>query len=399
MFFNAGPACLSSSARLWLYLLLIITACVKYYTISFTVRQIISKVQHQQTTTTTNPFQENHVEQRTHNNRHGRNLLMTPHIESQNITDMTIASIESSPNITKYVNVCVVTFVKDDPDILPYWLEYHSAIFGPENIAVIDHDSRHNTTLQVLKEWQQKGIHVIHTNESYQKKGDIVFHTFATHFPGADIFLPLDIDEFIIYFNELRQPIANRTALKEAFVQIYERPEKRCWGMQYLYFSHPWTVNASMETIKFFAPLTRKFHVSKKIIANCAGFIGLDHGNHCPRIRGMRCEFCTAVSNIGMLHYHFRNPMETARRAVVDLVGLKDLPGNATLETITEFKGNLTHVVMNNKPGQHKAKELLRFIEEGPQGLLNVMREVYPTRGKVMNLGTIRELIDKMKTS
>jgi hypothetical protein len=135
------------------------------------------------------------------------------------------------------------------------------------------------------------------------------------------------------------------------------------------------------------------------MVENCAGFVGLDHGNHCPKIRHFRCEFCEPLQHIGILHYHFRNPLETARRAIVDLVGLGDLSANATIENIAMYERNLTKILSNDRPGQHKAKELLRFVHDGVSGLLNAIYDVYPKQGKIIQVGTIQELVECIKST
>jgi hypothetical protein len=292
------------------------------------------------------------------------------------------------------VKVRLVTFVKDDPNILPYWLDYHSAIFGPEKIAVIDHNSQHNTTLRVLRDWQEKGVHLLHTNQSYTNKGEITYQTFKRFFPGGDIYVPLDIDEFVIYYNDSQVPMANRTLIKDSFLEIWQNRTQndRCWGMKYSFNSFPISLNESMDTIKYFAPYKRQPYNAKKMIINEPAFAGLDHGNHCPKYRGVNCAYCSPLQHIGMLHYHFR--IETARRGIVDLIGLGDLPHNATLENISSYKGKLSKMLLRDLPGKHKAKELLRFVTEGLPGLLKSMYDVYPKQGEIMELMTIQEMIE-----
>jgi hypothetical protein len=152
------------------------------------------------------------------------------------------------------INIAVVIFVKDDPDILPYWLDYHTALFGTAHIVVIDHDSQ-NDTLTTLKHWRTNTI-----NESMLGALQDMWQT--------------------------------------------RKFTNQCWGLLHNYNSYPTQLNDTIETIKYFAPYQRHLTNSKKIIAKTPTFLGLDHGNHGPVITASNCSFCQGVNTVGLLHFH-----------------------------------------------------------------------------------------------
>jgi hypothetical protein len=287
--------------------------------------------------------------------------------------------------------------------MIQYWLEYHAAIFGAENIGIINHDSHHNETLEIFQIWQQKGIHLTYSNASYQLKGELTHHALQSWFPDAHIYIPLDVDEFIIFYNQTNKiPQANRTAIRTHFSNLWNAQQQRktlCWGMLHTHNSHPISINDTMETIRYFAPYTRPSYNTKKFVKNTPKFQGLDHGNHCPIFNDTSCLSCTMVEKIGLLHYHFRSPLETAKRAIVDLIGLESINKHANLDTIGKSKWKLNQIWQKQLPGKHKAKELLAYLNDGLPGMLKSMYEVYPKQGEVIDIGTIEDLIKQIKSS
>lgn len=333
----------------------------------------------------------------TSNNLHSSvSYLSSPSSSTQSWT----LSNHLSQERTQHPVIAVVTLVKDDPDILPHWLEYHTSLFGSENIAVINHDSQHNTTLKVMLEWSKKGIHLLYSNESYKLKGDIILHTFQTIFPHADLYLPLDIDEFVISYNRTEYPIANKTIIWQEFTKIwrYRQPQK-CWGMVYNFNIFPMSIQDTMETIDHFAPYFRTKQYAKKFFVNTYDVISLDHGNHCPQMHSLHCLHCNVTFEIGLLHYHFRNPLDTAQRAIIDLIGWEIIDKNATLENMKNYEEILKMTLARKGTGRHKARELLAYLENGLSGLLNCMYKVYPKLAEVIKIKTIHELIENIKLS
>lgn len=55
----------------------------------------------------------------------------------------------------------VICMIRNEQDILQYWVRYHAAVFGLENLAVLDNFSDDNITISLLNKWEKRGLKVI----------------------------------------------------------------------------------------------------------------------------------------------------------------------------------------------------------------------------------------------
>jgi len=92
----------------------------------------------------------------------------------------------------------VFTMVKNEGDIIEAWIAYHAYLFGYSSLFIIDNYSTEAETLQVLEQYQKKGVSVRQERE-YRKKGDYIVKWVKELEKSSGPFLaiPLDIDEFI----------------------------------------------------------------------------------------------------------------------------------------------------------------------------------------------------------
>lgn len=51
----------------------------------------------------------------------------------------------------------------DEDELISDWLLYHASIFGASNIHVVDHNSTLPAVVETLREWERRGVEVIHT--------------------------------------------------------------------------------------------------------------------------------------------------------------------------------------------------------------------------------------------
>lgn len=98
------------------------------------------------------------------------------------------------------MRIKLFTMVKDEVDIVEDWLKYHGTIFGYNNLYIIDNMSE-DGTFEKLQEYESKGI-TLYRKLDYKLKG--VYMNELINDPGHgeyDFAYPLDIDEFIIYYD------------------------------------------------------------------------------------------------------------------------------------------------------------------------------------------------------
>lgn len=92
----------------------------------------------------------------------------------------------------------VFTFHKDEATLLADWLAYHSHIFGPENIVLIDHESTDPTVLETLNIYAAKGVSIVPFSGSFRDKAVALTAAMRACSSSAKLLIPIDIDEFVV---------------------------------------------------------------------------------------------------------------------------------------------------------------------------------------------------------
>lgn len=95
------------------------------------------------------------------------------------------------------MKIIVATMVKDEADIVEYWLRYYGKIFGYNNLFVIDNFST-DGTFEICKRYVGKGVR-LYREKDYKLKGE--FMTYFKNNLVFDFFFPVDIDEFIVHID------------------------------------------------------------------------------------------------------------------------------------------------------------------------------------------------------
>lgn len=278
---------------------------------------------------------------------------------SQNHLKMNVSSGMKTPQFG------IVMMIHNDDDILPYWLRYHSQILSLQNIVILDNNSGPKT-IEILNSWEKKGLKVLYNQGPYAKKGDLTLAAFHQNLSYIDIAIPLDSDEFLVAFNG-SEPIAKADLMLENLIKLYHSNES-CWALQQYYPSLNLNLNDTVSTIQYFHPSIYPVQFAKKIIRMDA-LAGLDHGSHLPVLKYGR--YASALNQLGLLHYHHRNPQVKVERALNDMKGFFYLPANVTLETVSQYQDQLQKVISSKLQGSHKAIQLLDYIQLGYKALLH----------------------------
>jgi hypothetical protein len=101
------------------------------------------------------------------------------------------------------VIIKIATKVKNEDDIIDKRIEHHGEIYGYENIHVIENYSTDNT-YEICKSYLYKGIHLTREKD-FRRKGDYMTHCLNN--VDCDVFIPVDIDEFLGYYNKKENTI------------------------------------------------------------------------------------------------------------------------------------------------------------------------------------------------
>eukprot|EP01039_Chlorochromonas_danica_P012623 gene12623-14490_t len=237
--------------------------------------------------------------------------------------------------------------IHDDEDLLPYWLRYHSAIVGVENIVILDQRSKSEKTQLILRTWsQERQLKVLWDQGPYSAKGDLTYSAFQRYLSNIDIALPLDSDEFLVAYNESKPVFSSNLILDE--LRNFWENKTACWGFQQYYPSLQLSLEDSLRSVHYFSPVVYTLKTAKKMI-RWENLRALDHGSHTPTLSNGSCV--TAFNHLGLLHYHFRNPFITVERALNDAQGFGYLPSNVTLETLKEYRSHLDELVKRRVDG------------------------------------------------
>lgn len=212
------------------------------------------------------------------------------------------------------MQIKIFTMVKDENDIVTDWVFYHGSIFGFSNIYIIDNFSTDGTYEQLLK-LKALGIHITR-KEDYSKKGDYMTMYYNKYCDPEDIAYPIDIDEFIVYYDKPNNTILvdKKTILryltnlpdaeiyKTNYIQAtpnqdapngYKRAAAECqWGF--------YDGNYGIKAKSF---MKKKLYHGK-----------IDHGNHIPINNYFMTDLC-------LIHFHVRNLEQIRKKIYSNITG------------------------------------------------------------------------------
>ena len=104
------------------------------------------------------------------------------------------------------MQIKLFTMVKNEIDIIDDWVFYHGSIFGYKNIYIIDNYSDDGTYEKLLR-LKQTGIHLTR-HQDYKRKGEFMTWYFNNCCNPDNIAYPIDIDEFIVFFDKYSRTIS-----------------------------------------------------------------------------------------------------------------------------------------------------------------------------------------------
>ncbi len=257
---------------------------------------------------------------------------------------------------------------KDNEDILPFWLEYHSALVGIENIVLLDNYSDESSeTPHILRKWIKKGLKVEWDQGPYTIKGQLTHTAFKKHFPKVDIGIPLDIDEIVVGFKD-GSPVPTKRAFHEG-IEDFWKSSIGCGALTQYYPTCCNDVSDTVETVDRAIHLVYSTKIGKKMF-RIGQVKDIDHGNHHISLKNEN-ECVDAPLSLGLLHYHYRNPRLTLEHALTDLRGFGYIDESVTAETAHEYLEFFKSLIEEQVDGSHKATEVIEYIKHGYKALMH----------------------------
>jgi len=219
------------------------------------------------------------------------------------------------------MKIKIFTMVKDEVDIVSDWIMYHGSLFGFKNLYIIDNYSADGTYEVLLKFKLSHGIH-LSRQMNYDKKGEYMTWYYNNRCHPEDIAYPIDIDEFIVYYDRYKKTISvdRRTIIN----YIKNLPDAKIYKTNYIQA----------------APHQDAPHGFERAIAECnwGSYDGnykenaksfmkkklyhgtIDHGNHIPSKEYFITEIC-------LVHFHVRNMDQLKKKTYNNVAGL-NYPAN-----------------------------------------------------------------------
>ena len=208
--------------------------------------------------------------------------------------------------------VKVFTMVKGEADITEDWVLYHGDLFGFRNIYVIDNYSKDGTYEILIQLKEKYGINVCRLPD-YKKKGEYMTLLLRSFGKGELVF-PIDIDEFIVYYDKPRNNIIcdNSVILNH----IHSLPKLPFYKMNYINAKMLVPTGYSRATVESELGGYSEYGSFAKTFFHSALFKGtIDHGNHYNQANFF-------LSNLCLVHFHQRNLEQVKKKTYNNIFGL-----------------------------------------------------------------------------
>ena len=258
--------------------------------------------------------------------------------------------------IQKYIMVKIViaTMVKDEDDIIRPWIEYYGKLFGYNNLYIIDNFSS-DKTFAICNEYLDKGIH-LKQERNYKHKG--TFMTKLKNKVKCDIFIPIDIDEFMVLYDKDNNIITCDNVVMYLNTLINENPKNPLFKTEYI--SPIRTNNNSGCILEQFTYGNKgnlmNGHAKTFIQNRIKNRILIDHGNHISPLWNPKKNYI--LTDLYLVHYHRRGDIQHKKKVKNNVLGLGYKDDLKTLKELYKREG---------LPGGHHVRMYIKMLEN-PSG-------------------------------
>lgn len=253
----------------------------------------------------------------------------------------------------------LITMIKDEDDILDYWIRHHKQIFN-KNIVILNNESI-DESHKIIKKYEIKSLIV----KNYKEKGFYISKIIEL-MNGFNTFnIPLDVDEFLFVKNDNKLTFSNVNKVlclqmesldedKVIKVKTLERQspaEGMCKHLKLL------NIDNKMYNKSFFYGLPEEY---KK----------LDIGNHMPRCKHI------ILSDLVIVHLPYRSNKQILKKCINNLSGLGYDVSNKKFEY---WDG----IIKKNKysPGNQHIRIMISYLQSGEiKGYIPNMGFVVPRK-------------------
>lgn len=240
------------------------------------------------------------------------------------------------------VKITICTMVKNEDDIVRKWIEYYGNIFGYGNLYIIDNYST-DKTYEICEEYVKKGIHLLREPD-YELKG--IYMTHYKNHTHCDIFIPVDIDEFICYYNKNTNLVSKDKDKILNYLESLFNGKKGIFKMNYL---NPINTNNADNLDKFthgivvdYKDMAKTFIINKNVDKN----LTFDHGNHYKTNSYI-------LSDLLLIHFHSRSHEQDLKKTIANVSGFG----------YSQNLENLRNLSRRKCKGWHHVDKLISVLE------------------------------------
>jgi hypothetical protein len=274
------------------------------------------------------------------------------------------------------MKIKLFTMVKDEVDIVEDWILYHGSLFGFDNLYVIDNYST-DGTYQILEKYQKNKKIFLIREKNYLNKGLYIKHLMKDRFNDKyDIAYPLDIDEFIVYYDKISKKVNPNKVIDYLSLLPHDVSVFKTNYIISLISNNTGYNNAVRES-EF--GIIHKYNKSAKSFFNNKLWNGkLDHGNHYSTNNYF-------MTDLYLIHYHNRNYEQIYKKTKNNLIGL----GYKTdLQSLKEKLDKNENCI-----GNHHVSRMIDIINNNYK--LNKFR--YNNQKGIISLEPIKKYLESIK--
>lgn len=212
------------------------------------------------------------------------------------------------------MQIKLFTMVKNEVDIVTDWTFYHGTIFGYNNLYIIDNNSNDGTFEQLIK-FKSLGVNLVRKSD-YSKKGEYMTHYYNKFCEPEDIGYPIDIDEFIVYYDKSSNKIS--TSRKKILNYLKSLPPAEIYKTNYIQATpnqdSPDGYRRAVAECKW-GFYDGNYKENAKSFMKKKFYSGpIDHGNHIPTKNYYLTDLC-------LIHYHVRNREQIRKKIHSNVTG------------------------------------------------------------------------------
>lgn len=202
-------------------------------------------------------------------------------------------------------------------------------------------------TYEVIEFYKNHGVHG-YREEDYKQKGNIMTKLIQSE-QNYDIAFPLDIDEFIVYYNKEEKCINPLRTRK----YLYNLIKSDLFDKNTVFKAN--YIQTIIDSDDYNNPINNTYYGvyldyqgHAKTFLNKKKWDGiLDHGNHYPTTEYIMSDLC-------LVHYHCRNKNQMIKKVETNIIGL-----GYPINDVDYLKS-----LPKDCPGSHHVKHMISILED-----------------------------------